>query len=238
MYEQDVNSSQRGPNGSDADESAVKEKALLAAGAARDGTQEVAGTVKEQGREVAREARYQARSVASDLRSSATRQAHSQNQRLAAQLRQASEQFGQMGPEDDSPAGQIVRRLGEGGRRAADYLEDRGPEGLLDDVQEFARRKPGTFLLIAAAAGFAVGRLGRAALSASQDDGKSSGPDAYRETDGLYRSRSAGENLPAGRYGSTAPLTEPLPPAPAYPPATEQGYQPGVEPVYQPGTER
>jgi hypothetical protein len=196
--------------------------------AVKDGAREVAGTVKEQGREVAREARHQVRSVASDLRGSVTGQAHTQNRRLAGGLRQVSDQFGQM--DDGSPAGQVVRRLGEGGRRAADYLEDRGPEGLLEDVQEYARRKPGTFLLIAAVAGFAAGRLGRAAFAATKDE-KDGAPDAYREGDGLYRSRSATENYPSALYAPettsvtpvapvSPPLAEPMPPAPTYPPET------------------
>lgn len=210
MYEQDVNSTARGPNGSDA-ESGIQDKTRQAAGAAKDGAQEVAGTVKEQGREVAREARHQARTVVSDLRSSATQQARTQNQRLADGLRQASDQFGQMSPADGSPAGRIVAQLGDGGRRAADYLEDRGPEGLLDDVQEYARRKPGTFLLLAVAAGFAAGRLGRAAFAAAKDE-KAGPPDAYRENnDGLYVSRSATE----GYVDPSAPVAVPA-------------YQPGV----------
>jgi hypothetical protein len=229
--QQDMSSTARGPND---DESVVKEKARQAGEATKDGAREVAGTVNEQGREVSREARDQVRSVAADLRGSVSGQARTQNQRVADGLRQMSDQFGQMGPGDGSPAGQIVRRLGEGGRRAADYLEDRGPEGLLDDVQEFARRKPGTFLLIAAAAGFAIGRLGRAAFAVSKDDDKHSTPDAYREGDGLYRSRTAAETYPTGDYPTgtpaAAPALDPLPPAPAYPPA--------VEPASGPGTDR
>ena len=151
--------------------------------------------------------------MAADLRGSVSGQARTQNQRVADGLRQMSDQFGQMGPGDGSPAGQIVRRLGEGGRRAADYLEDRGPEGLLDDVQEFARRKPGTFLLIAAAAGFAIGRLGRAAIAVSKDDEKSSGSDAYREDGSLYRSRSATENDNTERYRMPADPLTPVSPA-------------------------
>jgi hypothetical protein len=146
-----------------------------------------------------------------------------------------------MGPDDNSPAGQVVRRLGEGGRRAADYLEDRGPEGLLDDVQEFARRKPGTFLLIAAAAGFAVGRLGRAAMAASKDE-KGSAPDAYREGDGLYRSRTATEAYPADDFSTgaptAAPVLDPVPPAPVYPPAATPAYPPAATPAVDPGLGR
>ena len=231
MYEQEVSPSARGPNTLGTDDSGVKGKARQAGEATKDGARDVAGTVKEQGREVSREARDQVRSVAADLRGSVAGQVRTQNQRVADGLRQMSDQFGQMGPGNSSPAGQIVRRLGDGGRRAADYLESRGPEGLLDDVQEYARRKPGTFLLIAAAAGFAIGRLGRAAFAASQDD-KHSTPDAYREGDGLYRSRTATETYPTGEYGTgtpaAAPVLEPLPPAPAYPPTVEPAVDPGA----------
>jgi hypothetical protein len=240
VYEQDVNAAARGPNAyppaGDSGDSGAKDKARQAGEAAKQGAQEVAGTAKEQGREVAREARNQARSVAADLRTSVTGQAHTQNRRLADGLRQMSDQFAQMGPDDSSPAGQVVRRLGDGGRRAADYLEDRGPEGLLDDVQEFARRKPGTFLLLAAAAGFAVGRLGRTAFAAAQDD-KDGGSDAYRESTGLYRSRTATEGYSTGY---PAPVAEPMPPAPAYPtaPVTPVDPVPPVAPTYQPGADR
>jgi hypothetical protein len=238
MYQQDVSATARGPN---QEESAVKEQVQQAAGAAKEGAREVAGTVKEQGREVTREARDQARSVVSDLRGSVTGQARTQNQRLADGLRQASDQFGQMATDDGSPAGRIVTQLGQSGRRAADYLEDRGPEGMLDDVQEFARRKPGTFLLIAAAAGFAIGRLGRAAMAASKDE-KSSTPDAYREGDGLYRSRTAAEAYPADDFATgtptAAPVLDAVPPAPAYPPAATPAYPPAATPAVDPGAGR
>lgn len=238
MYEQEVSPSARGPNTSVTDDSAVKGKARQAGEATKDGAREVAGTVKEQGREVSREARYQVRSVAADLRGSVSGQARTQNQRVADGLRQMSDQFGQMGPGDGSPAAQVVRRLGEGGRRAADYLEDRGPEGLLDDVQEFARRKPGTFLLIAAAAGFAIGRLGRAAFAASQDDDKHSTPDAYREDGSLYRSRSATENDRTERYRTEgySPIPAALPADPLTP-VTPAAVTPGG-PVFPPDEQR
>jgi hypothetical protein len=232
--QQDMSSTARGPND---DESVVKEKARQAGEATKDGAREVAGTVKEQGREVSREARYQVRSVAADLRGSVSGQARTQNQRVADGLRQMSDQFGQMGPGDGSPAAQVVRRLGEGGRRAADYLEDRGPEGLLDDVQEFARRKPGTFLLIAAAAGFAIGRLGRAAFAVSKDE-KSSGSDAYREDGSLYRSRSATENDSTERYRTEgySPIPAAMPADPLTP-VTPAAVTPGG-PVFPPDEQR
>jgi hypothetical protein len=225
----------------------VSDRAKPAGEVAKEGAQEVTGTAKEQGREVAREARDQARSVASDLRGSVTGQARTQNQRLAGGLRQAADQFHKMGPGDDSPADQVVRRLGDGGRRAADYLENRGPEGLLEDVQGFARRKPGTFLLAAAVAGFVIGRFGRAVMSTQSSGSTGSGvpgPDAYPEGEGLYRSATATETfappVPAAPVYDQPPAysEQPgYPSAPAYPePVARPAYD--EPPLNQPGGPR
>ncbi|HEX2774802.1 MAG TPA: hypothetical protein VHN18_20600 [Micromonosporaceae bacterium] len=177
MYDQDFDRSTRspdpyapgvGPSGT--------ERAKATKEAAKQSAQEVAGTAKQQGRQVASEIRTQARSVAADVRSTVTGQARTQNDRLADGLRRMSHELGRMGQDTTgSPAGTVVSRLSDGGRRAADYLQERGPDGLFDDVQEFARRKPGTFLLAAAAAGFLLGRVGRTAVSAAQSDDTRSG---------------------------------------------------------------
>jgi hypothetical protein len=57
-------------------------------------------------------------------------------------------------------------------------MEQGGPQGVLDDVSRFARRRPGMFLAGAAGIGFVVGRLVRAGV-ASQEDGDQSTPTAY-----------------------------------------------------------
>jgi hypothetical protein len=49
----------------------------------------------------------------------------------------------------------------------AGWLESREPADLLDEIREFARRRPGVFLLGAALAGVAAGRLTRGAVAAS-----------------------------------------------------------------------
>jgi hypothetical protein len=46
--------------------------------------------------------------------------------------------------------------------RLAGELEQRGPEGLAEDLSRFARRRPGAFLLGAGLVGFAAGRVVRA----------------------------------------------------------------------------
>lgn len=220
-------------NDSAASGTGVSDKSRQAAEVAKEGARDVAGTAKQQGGEVAREARYQARSVASDLRGSVTDQARRQNQRAAVGLRQIADRFDEMGPGDDSPAGQVVRRLGAGGRRAADYLEDRGPEGLLQDVQDFARRKPGTFLVAAAVAGFAVGRLGRTVMSNTQSSGSAGttrAPDVYPDGDGLYRSATAAQTMPAPAGYDPTPA---YPEAPSYPPAPGYAEPPLVPSAYE-----
>jgi hypothetical protein len=233
-------------NDSVASGTTMSDHAKQAGEVAKEGVQDVAGTAKEQGRDVAREARDQARSVASDLRGSLTGQARTQNQRLAGGLRQMADQFHHMGPGDDSPAGQVVRRLGDGGRRAADYLESRGPEGLLEDVQDFARRKPGAFLLAAAVAGLVVGRVGRTVMSNTHSGSATPAPDAYPAGDGLYRSAVATETAPAPVPRPTAydapayPQTPAYPDAPGYPDAPAYREQPAYSepPLTQPGGPR
>lgn len=184
-----------------------------AAQTAKQGAQDVAGVAREQGRQVASEVGHQVRTVAQDLRGSVAGQASRQNDRLAQGLRTMADHLEKMaGQDDDTPAGQVVRRLGQSGRQTADYLERQGPEGVLDDVQEFARRRPGTFLLAAAAAGFLVGRLGRTAVSATRSDG-GSGDEPAGTGGGVYRTGSVpayGEEA-VGGYGGPAPVSATTP---------------------------
>jgi hypothetical protein len=136
----------------------------------------VAGTAKEQAGQVADEVSAQARNVASDVRDKVTEQARTQNDKLADGIRRMADDLDQMRAQrGDSPAAQVVSRVADGGRRVADYLADRGPEGLLGEVQDYARRRPGTFLATALVAGFVVGRLGKGVLNATDSPSASAG---------------------------------------------------------------
>jgi hypothetical protein len=77
------------------------------------------------------------------------------------------------GDRQDSPAAAVVSRVADGGRQMADYLDQHGPEGVLREVQDFARRRPGAFLATALAAGFVVARLGKGVAKA--DDAGTTG---------------------------------------------------------------
>jgi len=205
--------------------STATETAKQASESAKQTASQVADTAMEQGRQVAGQVRQQARSVAADVRQSVGQQARTGNQKMAEGLRRIADDLGTMADgQAGSPAQQLVTRLSDSGRRAADYLEQRGPEGVLDEIQEFARRKPGTFLLAAAAAGFVIGRLGRSTFKAARSDQDvKGGDDAYRAYAG-YESGTAYDTAPPAPTGGT--LTDPY-----ATPTTGTTYDPRVEGV-------
>jgi hypothetical protein len=92
----------------------------------------------------------------------------------------------------------------------ADWLQRHEPADILDEVSRFARRRPGLFLAIAAAAGLVAGRLARG-LAAGNDDEQGAGYRGYEspgyqsslgyESSRGYESPSTAEtwSAPAGR---------------------------------------
>jgi len=143
-------------------------------------TQQVAGqaigdvknTAAEQAQRVGAEAKAQAGNVAADMRDKLGKQAYAQNDRLVSGIRETADQLDEMrGDRADSPAATVVSRVADGGRQLADYLDRNGPAGVLADVEDFARRRPGAFLATALAAGFVVGRLGKGVAKADPNVG-------------------------------------------------------------------
>jgi hypothetical protein len=148
---------------------------------------DVKETAKEQAQRVGEEAKTQARNIASDVRDKVGEQARTQNDKLVGSIRQTADHLDEMrGDRPDSPAATVVSRVADGGRQLADYLDRNGPEGVLQEVQDFARRRPGAFLATALVAGFVVGRLGKSVAKADPDAGASSGKtgggDAFTST--------------------------------------------------------
>ncbi|GIH78393.1 hypothetical protein [Planobispora longispora] len=133
---------------------------------------EVAETAKEQTRAVAGEARHQARRVAGQLRDRVGEQAQHQSRRAAQGIRQWSDDLSSMkeAVKPDSPVHGAVQQIADSGRRAADYLEEHGLAGVVDEVQNFARRRPGLFLAGALVAGFLAGRVAKATTGVTSSD--------------------------------------------------------------------
>jgi len=124
---------------------------------------EVFDSVKEHGGEVAEEAKQQARNLAQEAGSQLTEQAKSQQQRAAGGIRSIGEELRGMaqGSTESGTATELVRQASDKLTDLAGWLENREPGAVLQEVREYARRKPGTFLLGAVALGVVAGRATR-----------------------------------------------------------------------------
>ncbi|MGW0364563.1 hypothetical protein [Streptomyces sp. NPDC002990] len=240
-----------GSNRTDQQPSAVartaQEKAGESAALVGDKAGQVAGTAKQEMSHVAGEATAQARNLAGQVREQLQNQAQSQTQRLADNVRRLADELKEMsegGAKPDSTAAGVARQIADSGHQVAARLEHRGPDGLVTDLQNFARRRPGMFLAGAALAGFAVARAGKgvsAAGSASSDGGGAAARQGTPSADGrepfpnpqLDPDVGAGYADPLDTYGQSQPphvtpaygATGPgagaaTPPPPAYPPPT------------------
>ncbi|WP_339135013.1 hypothetical protein WJM95_34575 [Streptomyces sp. f51] len=192
-----------------------KEEASATAGHAQQAATQVAGTAAEQARTVVGEARQQAGNVLGDLRGRAMEEADGQARRAAGVLRQWAQDLSGLAEhaQGDSPARSLAAQAADRGHRTAEYLDKQGVEGLVSDLQGFARRRPGAFLGGAVLAGLAVGRLTKAATQAkaSRSDGHDTGQAVgSRDQSGIDAPASAA--LPAG--STTGSLPEPpMPPS-------------------------
>lgn len=139
---------------------------------------EVGGTVGEQANRVASEASRQTRNLLREGREQLAGQTRQGQQRTAGGLRKVADQLHQMSERSDGQGvvPEMARQAADRTRVVADWLENREPGDLVDEVRRFARRKPGMFLLGAAVAGVAVGRLTRGAVAANNDDSDSAAP--------------------------------------------------------------
>ena len=203
--------------------------------AARDEVQSVAGDVREEASAVASEAKAQARNVLDETRTALRSQARQGSDRTAGALDNLSSQFRALASGDREGAGELGRyadRASEQLHAAAQQIGSRGFDGLIDDVQSFARRRPGVFLAVAAASGFAVGRLFRGAQAASSASPAGDGNgDRTRAIGESYAPIVSGGSaaLPAGPEGGTTPDPDPYggaipaPPPDVDPPLGETG---------------
>ncbi|SFB90594.1 hypothetical protein SAMN04487968_102239 [Nocardioides terrae] len=146
------------------DSPTAKERAENAAGTASDESRHLAGVAQNEAGKVASEAANQARRVLDDAMTQAGEQSKEQKDRLAGTLRSFGDDLESM-TSQASPglAADMTRQVSGYARSISDHLQNREPGELLDDVRQFARRRPGVFLLGALVAGVAVGRMARGA---------------------------------------------------------------------------
>ncbi len=132
---------------------------------------DVASTAAEQARGVIDHAAGQARGLLEQAKGTVRQQGEAQAGQLTqalANLRDEAEALLDGRPADAPTLVDQGRNVTHQLDRTVQRLEDRGLEGVLYDLQRFARRRPAAFLVGSGALGFLVGRLVRA--SRESDD--------------------------------------------------------------------
>lgn len=157
------------------------EKSQEVADRAKSEASQVTDMAKHQAREVKDEVATQARGLVDQAKTELRDQGRSQADQAAQTIRRIGDQATALAEGRVDEAGAVADYVGRAGdqvRQVADRVDRQGVEGIVNEVQEFARRRPGVFLLGCAAAGFVAGRLIRGGAAGSNDG--ASGPDGSR----------------------------------------------------------
>jgi len=184
----------------------TKNEAANVGQTAKDAGSQVASTAADQAKEVADVTKRQAQDLLEQGRTQVREQAVGQQQKaaqglssLAGELRGLANGTSTGAP---GPARDLLEQASGKVEEFSYWLQNREPADLLDEVRMFARRKPGMFLLGAAAAGILAGRMTSGVKAVHTDDS------GERNIGGRY---SGGTNYvdpaPAYGYGTTTGTT-------------------------------
>jgi uncharacterized protein YjbJ (UPF0337 family) len=182
----------------------VQDQGAAVAGAVQDGAGRVVAETSTQVENLTEEAARQFREVLGRSQGEFHARAAEQADKASGQLKELAGELHALvegRPADAPRAKGYVRQAAERVDGYAARLDSGGFAGVADDVGRFARRRPGTFLLGAVAAGFLAGRLARGAQAVSSDETPSPVTSA--------RSGPVGESA-----GWVAPMPPPPPLAP------------------------
>ena len=200
----------------DIEEPSLKDKAVQSADAGKQAVSEVAQTAMGDARDVLGEGKAQARNLVGEARDQLRDHAGEQHRNAVTNLRSLGDELRSMANGSDREGGvasELVAQAADRTHGAADWLDGREPEDLLEELRRLARRRPGAFLLGALAAGVVAGRLTRGAVAVHSAD--ETGPDsqslAARSQDRASEVSAApgsgyGADLGAGIYGEGAEL--------------------------------
>jgi hypothetical protein len=198
---------------------------------------QVATTAADQAKQVVQETQRQATDLLQQGRAQVREQAISQQQKAGQSLSSLAQELRGLADGTSSgapgPARDLLQQASGLVENFAGKLQNREPAELLDEVRSFARRKPGMFLLGAAAAGVLAGRLTRGVTAAHSDSGPSSSgtngfggqsnyvdpTPSYADTTSTYTGTGAGYStagsapLPPPPYGTVPPEGSVVPPS-------------------------
>ncbi|MHA7209155.1 hypothetical protein [Arthrobacter sp. MDT1-65] len=172
-----------GTSGSgDSKKSVAKDQAKQVGQDGKEAAKNVAGTAASEAKTVAAEAGTQAKNLLGTVTSEVKSQAGTQQQKLTEGIRSISDELKSMAEKSDNHmVSSLVQQASQRTGTAAGWLEGRDASDILEDVKAFARRKPGTFLAIAAGSGLVVGRLTRG-LTGNPSSGNASGGQGLAST--------------------------------------------------------
>ncbi len=174
----------------------AKDEALGLAQDGKESARQVGNTAKREAGAVVEDVKAETSNLLGELGSDIRAQAATQQEKISGNLRQISEELRGMLANSDASgtASSLVDQAARHSGNAAEWLGNREPGDLMDEVKDFARRRPGAFLGIALGAGLLVGRITRNA---------GSGPDSAK------KNATTTPGLPEGAMPRTA---SPLPP--------------------------
>ena len=141
----------------------------------------------------------QARDLVGELKTQVHDQSVTQRDRLVDNLRRFGDDLDGMRQSSSSSglATNLTGMLASKAREVSTFLSDHEPGDLIEEVRQFARQRPGTFLLGAAVAGVIAGRLTRGA-AASNDSTSAAGSSGRHRLD-LTTRRCPPRRSPPGR---------------------------------------
>ncbi|WP_411719941.1 hypothetical protein [Mycetocola sp.] len=180
----------------------------------REAGSHVAGTAADEAANVKNEVGYQAKNLVGQVRNQVSGQVSTQKERAAGGIRTVSDQLRTMADSSESEgmASNLVSQAASRAGDVAGWLEAREPADLLEDAKRFARRRPGLFIAIAAAAGIVVGRLAKSLASGNdsskQDTSYQAGRDDYIGDDPTIATTGAGYSGTTA-YGDAGYTTTP-----------------------------
>ncbi|KAA1427305.1 hypothetical protein [Nocardioides antri] len=214
----------------------TQEQAKHAARTAADEGAQLADKAKTEAQSVATDAKEQARNLVDEARSQVEEQSRGQLDNLVSTLQTFADDLERMVRGEGANAGMaqdIVTQVSEKARGISSQLRGQEPAQVLDQARDFARRRPGTFLLGALVAGVVAGRVTRGAKDAKSGTSTSSPVTSPASTD------------MSGFASEDPPTTPDLTTTPASPAVTSGGTAaadplagtgtPGEPPVYPAG---
>jgi len=145
--------------------------------------QQVAAVAKDEVKNVVADAGEQAKSLLNQAAGEASSQVNTQQQRIASLVQGYAKELSGMSS-GESTSGALTDLVSQASQRVTgfgEWLENREPKEVLNELSSFARRRPGAFLLGAALAGAVAGRLTKGLMADAKDSQPGASMTAGRE---------------------------------------------------------